>query len=179
MGTEQVKFHIPESLMREYREVIGRLERPYRKGDYSKWLIKIIRDFIKDYYKQQQIAKNPQFVQQDRTIIRKTRELMTLIVKVSWTKGLVLNRGDKIKGSYILSLIKEIRHLNKRDDRQALTWFNRLIEFEFIHRTSTGISIGTNDSIYQILETGQDWGDFEPDKEQKHEEIPQQKEVTT
>jgi len=171
---EQVSFSIPKSIMKEFREIVARLESPYRKGDYSKWVNKIIRDFIKDYYKQQQTAKNLQFVQEDRTTIRKTRELMTLIVKVSWTKGLVLNRGDKIKGSYLLSLIKEIRHLNKRDDRQALTWLKRLIEFEFIHM----ISNGTTDKIYQILETGQDWAELEPDKEQKHEEIPQQKEVS-
>ena len=40
------------------------------------------------------------------------------------------------------------------------------------------ISNGTTDKIYQILETGQDWAELEPDKEQKHEEIPQQKEVS-
>lgn len=154
---------MPEDVDRNFKDVVSRLEGAFKKGAYSKWLTRALMDFIKSHNIQQQSAKNLQFVQPAVKEIRRTRELMQMIIKnISWDKGMEINRGSGLPDKFVRDAIIKIRNLDPRDPRTASKWISRLVDHDFIRRKSY--------NIWEVLDTGQDWNELEPMKNEKPDE---------
>jgi len=156
---------IPEEVNRDFKDIVAQLEGPFKKGAESKWITRVLTDFIKSHSIQQQCAKSLQFVQPGQKEIRKTRELMQQIVKnISWDHGIKINRGTVLPVKHVRDAIIKIRNLDPKDPRTVTKWINRLIEREFIRIKSY--------NIYEVLETGQDWSELETeDNDQVEKEL--------
>jgi len=158
---------LPEDVDRDFKDIVARLEPPFKKGAYGKWLARALRDFIYSHSKQQQSAKNLQFSQPAVNEIRKNRELMQMIVKtLSWDKGIEINRGTALPVIDIRKAITNIRNLDPRDPRTVTKWINRLLEHEFIRKK--------NYNMFEVLDTGQNWDELEPTNSEISEETQHQ-----
>jgi hypothetical protein len=146
---------LPEDVDKEFRDIVARLEGPLKKGAFGKWFTNVLKDFITSYSKQQQVANNEQFADAKRKEIMKTRELMQKIRKVVFWEGIEINRGIGLPEKYLMEAIIKVKNLsnNPRDRRTPYKWIRKLIEYEFIRKSSY--------NMYEILDTGQDWSELE------------------
>jgi len=164
MSKIQIHCTIPKDFDTEFRDLVARLEGPWKKGSYGKHLAMAIKEYVTSHNKQQQIAKNEQNADPKRKEIMKTREVMEKIRKEIFWKGIEINRGTGIPEKLLLDAIIKVKNLknNPGDRRTPYKWIRKLIEYEFIHKK------GFN--MYEVLDTGQDWSELETIEEKVEQE---------
>ena len=103
--------------------------------------------------KQKQVQNVTNNSKRQRNSIMETRRLMQLLSEyVCRYYGICITRDTKFPEKYLMEAIRNIRNLDKMDNKTPKIWIKRLAEREFIRKCDY--------NMYQVLDTGQDWSEL-------------------